>query len=125
MKRLPCPYILFSLRIRLVPLRRLGVVGDRQERERDRPVDLCQVRVIDLLPMIAYFVIVGEDERDAERVSWDSGVGQRLIVAAREKRVAVLLALVDIDAGLFAGGAKDRAEVGEVEAGERGGIQFR
>src|SRR5215813_1394421 len=75
--------------------------------------------------MLADLVIVGEDERDAERVRGDSGVGQRLIVAAREKRVAVLLVFVDVDAGLFAGGAKDRAEVGEIEPGERRGIKLR
>src|SRR5262249_38142913 len=74
--------------------------------------------------MVADLVIVGEDERDAERVSGDSGVGQRLIVAAREKCVAVLLVFIDVDAGLFAGGAKDRAEVGEIEPGERRGIKL-
>src|SRR5262245_66579043 len=73
--------------------------------------------------MVADLVIVGEDERDRERVRGDSGVGQRLIVAAREKRVAVLLVFVDVDAGLFAGGAKARAEVAEVEPGERRGIK--
>src|SRR5262249_18130231 len=75
--------------------------------------------------MIAYLMIVREDERDAERVRGDSGVGQRLIVAEGEKHVAVLPALIDVDAGLFACGAKDRAQVGEVEAGERRGIQPR
>src|SRR5262245_17814188 len=117
MKFSPRPHILFSLRIRFIPFRRLGAVRNGQERERDRPVDFGEVRVIDLLPVIPDVVIVGKYERDAERVRGNSGVGQRLIVAAGKKSVAVLLVLVYIDAGFLAGGVKDRAEVGEVESG--------
>jgi hypothetical protein len=75
--------------------------------------------------MIANSVVIGKDERDAESVRGDSGVGQGLIIAARKKTVAVLLVLVDLDTGLFTRGAKDRAEISEIESGERRRVQPR
>src|SRR5437667_3033757 len=54
-----------SLRISFIPLWRFRVVRNHDESQSDHAIDFFHVGVIDLLPMIAHFVIVGINKRRA------------------------------------------------------------
>src|SRR6266481_7436400 len=113
--------ILLSLGIRLVPARRLWIVGDHHQRQRDGPVHFLKVGVIDLVPLVADLVIIGKFERRQQRVGGHSYVGQRLVIALREVAVAVSLRVISVHTGGCARHLESRSDVAVSEAGHGGG----
>src|ERR1035441_10035096 len=100
----------------LVPLWGFGAVRYAVNAQRHRAIHLGHVVVVELGPLVAGAVIVREDVTDRKRGGWNTGVGKGGVVAAGEKRIAVLLVLHHADAGSLSGLAQERGDVGVVEA---------
>src|SRR5579862_4038991 len=90
------------VRVVVIPMGRVGAIGEQDDGLRDHAVDLGHIAVIDLLPDVAGGVIVGEVERYYERVRGDAVFGEGEVIAASEI-VVIMRCLVDLNAGQFAG----------------------
>src|SRR5215211_7118753 len=73
-----------GLRVLFVPAGLLLRVGEREEGAADGADDARHVGEVDLLPLVADRVVVGELEGDARAVRRHARVRERLVVAARE-----------------------------------------
>src|ERR1019366_6902186 len=101
--------------IGFVPLWGFGAVRNAEDAQRHRAIHLGHVVVVELGPLVTGAVIVREDVTDRKRGAWNTGVGKGGVVAAGEKRIAVLLVLHHANAGSLAGLAQESGDVGVVE----------
>src|SRR5262245_7953516 len=118
MVRLPGLHVGGCLRQGFVPAGHVRVVGEHVDGEGDHAGDLRHVLVVDLVPVVAGAVVVGEAVGDGESVRGDAERGEGRVVAEGEVAVAVARVFLHPDSGRRARRLQGIDQGGIIEAGQ-------